>query len=511
MPRKQEDVDEPDNESGGPSAHDENHHTEQPDELGRPDSDGSSATGEVEADGPAAAAEAESDQRDRAEETSEDSAEAVASPALTKRRRRSTGATVLLAGGRSLVALVSVAVLGLTGYAWAGMDRVQDSINTTSALSDLDRIDIDPYPVEPAPESSSAPPPPPVEDTATDILLVGTDSRTDAQGRPLPEHILRQLRTEAEVGLNTDTIIVLRIPDDGSAAYAVSIPRDTYVPVPGLGDEKINGALGLVKTQSARQLRAEGVTDRAQVERESTDAGRRALIGAVGDLTGARIDHYAEVNLYGFYLFTEAIGGIDVCLNYATSDSDSGANFAAGPQTISGGDALSFVRQRNLPGGDLDRIVRQQVFLAALVDKVLSTGTLTDPGRLQNLLDAMQASLVLDEELDPLVFARQLQGVAGGDVTFVTIPVREVGVINDKGQSVVLVDRGEVRDYVTDLTESDAEGQPVGMSGAGAPPAIDPAVVSPVSAAPVGLGSKVRTQTPDGEEPITADGVPCVN
>ncbi|WP_232237488.1 MULTISPECIES: LCP family protein [Actinoalloteichus] len=422
----------------------------------------------------------------------------------TARRRRGTGGRFLLAGGRSLTALVSVAVLGMTGYVWSQLDQVQDSITTTTVLSDIDEFTIAP---EPAPSSESAtPPPPPVEDTATDILLVGTDSRTDAQGRPLPEHILRQLRTEAEVGLNTDTIIVLRIPDDGSAAYAISIPRDAYVPVPGLGEEKINGALGLVKTQRARELRADGVTDQAQIERESNDAGRRALIGAVGDLTGARIDHYAEINLYGFYLFTEAIGGVEVCLNRATSDSDSGANFAQGYQTISGGDALSFVRQRNLPGGDLDRIVRQQVFLAALVDQVLSTGTLTDPGRLQNLLDAMQSSVVLDEALDPLVFARQLQGIAGGDVAFVTIPVTGVGLRNDRGQSIVTVDRQEVRDFVEELTREDegtAEEQPVGMAEAPA--------IAPAGTAATGTGSMVRTQPPDTGEPITAGGVPCVN
>ncbi|MBB5923052.1 LCP family protein required for cell wall assembly [Actinoalloteichus hoggarensis] len=411
-----------------------------------------------------------------------------------------------MAGGRSVTALVSVAVLGLTGYVWTRFNQVQDSINTTTVLRDLDEFSIAPEP--PPSADSSAPPPPPVEDTATDILLVGTDSRTDAHGRPLPEHVLRQLRTEAEVGLNTDTIIMLRIPDDGSAAYAISIPRDTSVPVPGLGEEKINGALGLMKTQRARELRAEGVTDPERIARESDDAGRRALIGAVGDLTGARIDHYAEISLYGFYLFTEAIGGVEVCLNRATSDSDSGANFASGYQTISGGDALSFVRQRNLPGGDLDRIVRQQVFLAALVDQVLSTGTLTDPGRLHDLLDAMQSSVVLDDALDPLVFARQLQGVAGGDVSFVTIPVTGVGLRNDRGQSIVTVDRQEVRDFVEELTRQDGEPdgeEQVGMAGPGAP------ALAPAAAAATGTGSMVRTQPPDTGEPITAGGVPCVN
>ncbi|MFS8582929.1 MAG: LCP family protein, partial [Limnochordales bacterium] len=109
----------------------------------------------------------------------------------------------------------------------------------------------------------------------------------------------------------------------------------------------------------------------------------------VEELTGRKIDNYASVNLLGFYEITEAVGGVEVCLKQATSDKDSGADFAAGHQTISGGDALAFVRQRHgLPRGDLDRIVRQQAFMAGLAKKVLSTQTLTDPDKLNDLVAA---------------------------------------------------------------------------------------------------------------------------
>src|SRR5690606_41683157 len=80
----------------------------------------------------------------------------------------------------------------------------------------------------------------PADDGALDVLLVGSDSRTDAQGNPLPESVLKELRTESTSGLNTDTLIVVRIPHNGSSPTAVSIPRDTYTPVPGGGREKIN-------------------------------------------------------------------------------------------------------------------------------------------------------------------------------------------------------------------------------------------------------------------------------
>ena len=86
---------------------------------------------------------------------------------------------------------------------------------------------------------------PPVDDGANVILLVGTDSRTDLQGNPLPTSVLTRLRTQWDAGLNTDTLIVLRIPNNGAPAYAISIPRDSYVSVPELGMTKVNGADGL--------------------------------------------------------------------------------------------------------------------------------------------------------------------------------------------------------------------------------------------------------------------------
>ncbi|NIB30725.1 hypothetical protein HBB16_01635 [Pseudonocardia sp. MCCB 268] len=116
------------------------------------------------------------------------------------------------------------------------------------------------------------------------------------------------------------------------------------------------------------------------MDQESSQAGRQALIGAVQDLTGLGIDHYAEVNLLGFYNLTRAIGGVEVCLKAPARDAFSGADFPAGPQTISGGDASRSSAARARRRRPL-LITRQQVFLAAVANKVLS-GTLTDPAKL---------------------------------------------------------------------------------------------------------------------------------
>ncbi|MBW0117269.1 LCP family protein [Pseudonocardia abyssalis] len=286
------------------------------------------------------------------------------------------------------------------------------------------------------------------------ILLVGVDSRTDAQGNPLPEEILRELNSGADTGvLNSDTIMMLHIPEDGGAAAAFSIPRDAYVDIPGYRTDKINAAYPAVKALTAERLVADGIRNSAQIEAEAARAGRSALIGAVERLTGQQIDHYAELNLVGFYNLTRAIGGVDVCLTAPVDDVLSGARFAAGPQTISGRDALAFVRQRHgLPDGDLSRIRRQQVFLAAVADKVLSAGTLTDPTALGSLIEVVQQSVVLDEGWDLLAFAQQASDIAAGNLEFVTIPTSGPE-RNDRGD-VVLVDPDVVQGFIEERIEA---------------------------------------------------------
>jgi LCP family protein required for cell wall assembly len=282
-----------------------------------------------------------------------------------------------------------------------------------------------------------------------DILLVGVDSRTDAQGNPLPQEVLQQLHTGGDNPrvLNSDTIILLHVPEDGGAAVAFSIPRDAYVDIPGYRTDKINAAYPAVQALTAERLVEDGVHDRARIETEAAQAGRTALIGAVERLTGVKVDHFAEVNLLGFYNLTRAIGGVDVCLKAAVDDPLSGAHFPAGPRTISGGDALAFVRQRHgLPDGDLSRIRRQQVFLAAVADKILGGGTLTDPGKLSGLVGVIQQSVVLDRGWDLLAFARQASGIAAGNLEFLTVPTQ--GTETNSRGSVVRVDPAQVRAFV---------------------------------------------------------------
>jgi LCP family protein required for cell wall assembly len=201
--------------------------------------------------------------------------------------------------------------------------------------------------------------------------------------------------------------------------------------------------------------------DPAVAEPKATEAGREALIKTVADLTGVTVDHYAEIGLLGFSLITDAIGGVDVCLKDAVYEPLSGADFPAGWQRLNGPQALSFVRQRHdLPRGDLDRVVRQQVVMASLAHQVISGKTLSSPATLDRLQQAVQRSVVLSDGWDIMGFVDQLQKLAGGKVAFATIPVLdEAGWSDDGMQSVVRVDPAAVKDWVTSLLHDQAEGK----------------------------------------------------
>jgi LCP family protein required for cell wall assembly len=361
-------------------------------------------------------------------------AEPRADPDAPRRRRRTSPIFIV---GRVIFAILSATALAAMTMVYLRVDELDDSKNTTEAVTV-------------AQGGKNAPAP---DDGANDILIVGNDSRTDMQGNPLSDELLKELRTEATSTLNTDTLILLRIPHNGRRGAAISIPRDTSVKVPGLPkEEKINGAYGITKALTEQKLRDSGMTDSRKIARRSDDAGRTALIQSVQGLTGVRVDHYTEVSLYGFYLLTEVIDGVDVCLKNSTSDPDSGASFAAGPQTVRGGDAVSFVRQRkNLPRGDLDRIVRQQTFLASAMNKLLSSNLLTNNAKLNALEDAVSKTVVMDSGLHFLQLVGQAQALASGKVRFVTIPVTGVGARNDRGQSIITVDVKAVHKYVARL------------------------------------------------------------
>ncbi len=343
---------------------------------------------------------------------------------------------------KTVAALMSLIVFGATWYGWAQVHHLTTGLTTADV--------IDPAAQSPVGEQN--------------ILLVGLDTRTDAQGNPLPADVLNQLHAggAGDGGDTTDTMIVIHIPDGGGQATAISIPRDAYVLLSGgFGQHKINSAYPDGKGAAQQQLRAQGVSG-ALLETQSDQAGAKTTIQTVQQLTGLTINHYAAVNLAGFYFISQAVGGVPVCLKAPVHDRYSGANFPAGPQTVSGSQALAFIRQRyGLPGGDLDRIQRQQAFLAGMAKTVLSSGTLTDSTKLSDLIAAAKKAVVLDKGLDIVSLAQQLRGISAGDIHFVTIPIANISLHTATDGDAVEVDPPQVRAFIQ---------QQINGQGAPAPP-----------------------------------------
>ena len=336
-----------------------------------------------------------------------------------------------MTAGRTTLALVSVILLAVNGYAWGMLQSVNGGIRGNDVIGggDTERAD-----------------------GATDVLLVGSDSRVDAQGNPLPQDVLNQLRAGDAEGDRTDSMILMRIPNGGGRASAMSFPRDTQVDLDGYGPHKLTEAFSLAKTEAQKKLKNQGVSG-PELEKQSRAEGQKFLIQTIDKLTGVKIDHYAEVNLLGFFNVTKAIGGVDVCLKATKSgqnlqDERSGANFRPGPQTIEGADALAFVRQRHGLINELDRVKRQQVFMSAMAKKMLQGGTLSSPSKLSAMLNSVKQTVILDKGWDVLNFAQQMQGITGGNIEFQTAPVRFVGA---SGSEKVRMDPQEAHEFAQNL------------------------------------------------------------
>lgn len=351
--------------------------------------------------------------------------------------------------------MASALVLAAAGLGWYLHTAVLGSLATSHALAGL------------AGSSGSS----------VNVLLMGLDSRRDMDGGPLAPSVLAQLHagSSSDVGgYNTNTLILLHVPADGSRAVALSIPRDDYVTLPdGLGQNKIKEAYGLAKAQAESSASGSGTTDPAALEQVGREAGRRAAVEAVEQLLGVHVDHFAEINLVGFYDLADAIGGVQVCLNAPVDDSYSGADFPAGVQTLDGAQALAFVRQRHgLANGDLDRTHRQQAFLASAAHKLETEGVFDSLGKLGALIGVAQKDVVVDSGFDVLSFLTRAQAVTSGDVTFYTLPIKGYATVG--GESVNIIDPEQVRETAQRLLAgqspdlgTDASASASGQGGAG--------------------------------------------
>jgi LCP family protein required for cell wall assembly len=294
--------------------------------------------------------------------------------------------------------LISLGILGLVlalvvgGGLWFLTNRYVGNIdrvaNVFSGLDEQTR----PAPATPAQAASADP---------VTFLLVGSDTRA----HPAPG--------EAPDG-RSDAIIVARFSADRKHAQLISIPRDSWVDIPGHGRSKINASYSW--------------------------GGPSLLIQTVEQLTKVRIDHYVAIDFDGIIKVTDDLGGVDVVLAETTTNGP--YTFHAGVNHLNGDQALWYLGQRHgLAGGDFDRVKRQQQYLRSMFSKLFSANTFTDPGRLDTAMLAVTSAVKIDDTLGNgalLALAYSMRDVKPENVDFFTAPVLGTGM--EGAASVVYLD-----------------------------------------------------------------------
>lgn len=314
------------------------------------------------------------------------------------RRRRPRGSVVLL----SLLIAVLLACAGVLGAAL----YLDTSLHRTPVLAD--------YPGRPAPGRG------------TTWLLVGSDSR---QGLTAEQQ--QALTTGGDIGNGrTDTILLVHVPSVGSdtPTTMVSIPRDSYVTIPGYGRDKINAAYAL--------------------------GGAPLLVQTVEEATGLRLDHFVEIGFSGFAGLVDALGGITMCPTAAVSDPLAGIDLPAGCQKLDGRTALGYVRTRATPRADLDRMANQRRFMSALLHRVSSPAVWLNPWRWYSVPHAAAGALTVDTD-DHVWDLARLGWALRGSASTLTVPVGDFSSSN--AGSVVVWDH----DAASRLFEALASDAPV--------------------------------------------------
>ena len=282
------------------------------------------------------------------------------------------------------------------------------------------------------------------------ILLMGLESRRDWNGNILPAGILSKLHAgnaqavaNGAGGNDTNTLILIHIPAGGKKVIGFSIPRDDWVHFAGtVGPQqqgKIDQAYGVSMFYEEGKLRQQHpAMGQDQLAFLGNEAGRTAAVATVEKLTGVHIDHFAEVNMDGFYELAKVFGGVDVCLKHPARDVNSGANFPAGRQHLDAAQALAFVRQRDgLPNGDLDRTHRQQAFLDSVIHQLRAEGVLSDLAKLNALLSVARQYVITDAGWNLLDFATEMRSLSSGNLVFHTLPIKGFTTIDGQDANVV--------------------------------------------------------------------------
>jgi LCP family protein required for cell wall assembly len=240
------------------------------------------------------------------------------------------------------------------------------------------------------------------------IVVAGLDERAGLTARQQAQ--LHVGRNQGET--DTDTLMVMHVPASHRSVQIISLPRDSWVNIPGHGMDKINSALSL--------------------------GGPQLMVQTIEQATGLTINDYVEINFLGFVKVIDALGGVNVCLPYAVDDSYSGLHMTAGMHHVDGITALEYARDRHsFATSDLARIQDQQQLISTALGEGIKSGMLANPARLESFLSATSAAIRVDQGFNVVSLADELRGISTSNVTFSTVPLANTNYITPTGESAV--------------------------------------------------------------------------
>jgi LCP family protein required for cell wall assembly len=317
------------------------------------------------------------------------------------RKARHRRALLILSGTLSALVLVfATGAWGLTSY-------VNDSVGRVNAGT--------------AGTPSSGP---------LNILLAGVDLRSG-----LTRQQQQALHVGHDVSTNSDTMMLIHVSGDRSHVTVVSLPRDSWVQIPGHGMNKINAAFGL--------------------------GGPELMVKTVEQNTGLTVNDFIQVNFLGFVKVIDALGGVNICLPYAVDDRYSGLHLSAGPHHVDGITALEYARDRHsFALSDLARIQDQQRLMSSMLKEAISSGTLADPVKLTRFLQAALAAVKVDQGLNVSALADQLRGISPRNVQFMTVPLANLNYQTPTGESAVLWDTSQAQALFSKLKNDQVAKKP---------------------------------------------------
>ena len=318
-----------------------------------------------------------------------------------RRRRRA----VVVA--RSIAALIAVSALAMTGAAWQWQSAKNKLLNTIAALD---------------PNSSDIRDPN-AQNGDENFLIIGVDSRIGANSE------MGAGDTSVAEGARSDTIMLVNIPANRERVVAVSFPRDLAIsPMMCQAWDPATGRYGPVYDENTGEWSDNERYTETKLNSAYALGGPKCLVKVIQKMSGLAINRFMAVDFAGFSKMVDALGGVEVCSPTPLEDAELGVVLAnAGRQKLDGHTALNYVRARSIASednGDYGRIKRQQLFLSSLLRSIISTDTLFDYNKLDDVVNMFIDDSYVDNvrTRDLVQLGQSLQGVNAGRITFVTVP-----------------------------------------------------------------------------------------